>query len=66
MSMQEHINRGGDRYGNHIRNHLMTDPGPYVHREVTLGERISQGLLVFTTALATCMAVVFALLSLGS
>jgi hypothetical protein len=63
--MQEHINRGGVRYGNHIRNHMLTDPGPYVHREVTLGERISQGLLVLTTALATPLAIVLALMSLG-
>lgn len=61
----EHINRGGLRYGRHIRNHLMTDPGPYIPRERTMGDILSEIALVGTMLLAVPMAIAFALMSMG-
>lgn len=63
--MQEHINRGGLRYGRHIRNHLMTDPGAYLPRERTMGVILSEIALVGMVLVAVPMAIVFALMSLG-
>lgn len=61
----EHINRGGLRYGRHIRNHLMTDPGAYIPRERTMGDILSEIALVGTMLLAVPMAIAFALMSMG-
>lgn len=61
----EHINRGGLRYGRHIRNHLMTDPGPYIHRERTMGDLVTEILTVTTAMVSVSMAIAFALMSLG-
>lgn len=60
--MQGHIDRGGLRYGKHIRNHLMTEPAPYVHRDKTAWDYATEVAAALALMVATSVAVVFAVL----
>ena len=63
--MQEYINRGGYRYGNHIRNHLITEPMPYVHYEPTMMEVVEEVLAKVSLSVSVILSVVAAAICTG-
>lgn len=63
--MYDHINRGGYRYGKHIRNHLMPDPRPYVRYEPTMMEVVAEVAARVSLSLTVLLAVVAAAVSAG-
>ena len=65
MSMQEHINRGGYRYGVHIRNHMITEPKPYVRYEPTMMEVVAEVLAKLTLSVIVPLIVVAAAICTG-
>lgn len=63
--MYDHINRGGYRYGNHIRNHLITEPKPYVRYEPTLWDVVAEVVTRLSLSVITIMIVVAAAICTG-
>lgn len=63
--MYDHINRGGYRYGNHIRNHLITEPKPYVRYEPTMMEVVAEVLAKASLSVIVILSVVAAAICTG-
>lgn len=59
------MDRGGYWSGTHIRNHMMLEPGPYIHREPKRwGEVLAQAAAIAAVVIGAAVLVISAQMSL--